>query len=207
MRISDEKIVVKMYQNHKLSMRQIADYFRVSPSVIQRILDRNFISRRSISEAIHNINITQFNKKPFRQKQHLSPIENDLKITGVMLYWGEGAKTGNVVNFSNSNPEMIVVFLRFLREVCGVDKERIKILIHMYPDHNSDTLQSFWSSVSGISRNNFYRPHIHDGKPGTYKNKSVYGTASISYCDTKLLKLILVWIEEYKNIFLGILPP
>jgi hypothetical protein len=206
MRINDEKVVIKMYVENMLSMVQIGEKLSISPSTVRRILDINNIPRRSISDEITNLFITKFGKVPCRPKQELSSMEIDLKITGIMLYWGEGAKSSGAVNFSNSNPEMIKVFLLFLRTICGVDEKRIKILIHTYPDQNYDGLQKFWMKMTHIKKENFYRPHVHCGKIGSYKNKSLYGTASVSYCDKRLLKVILNWINEYKDAFLKITP-
>jgi hypothetical protein len=202
MDITDEKLIVKMYLEDMLSAVQIGELMNISTSRVVRILEMNNISKRTISEAITQLNITKFHKVPFQLKPILSPVENDLKLTGIMLYWGEGAKTGGGVKFANSNPEMICVFLRFLKEICGVDEKRIKMMIHLYPDQSSDLLKNFWSSTTGVGLENFYRPHRLVGKKGTYKNKSIYGTATINYSDKKLLTLILKWIEDYKNSFL-----
>jgi hypothetical protein len=76
------------------------------------------------------------------------------------------------------------------------------MMIHFYPDQKIDVLKSFWSSAAEIGLENFYRPHALVGKKGTYKNKSIYGTATIHYSDKKLLTLILGWIKEYKDSFL-----
>ncbi len=119
-----------------------------------------------------------------------------------MLYWGEGSKTSNEVGFSNSNPEMIKVFLLFLRQICGVEERRIKPMIHMYTDQDKNFLEEFWAGATGIDKNNFYRTYVHEGKRGTYKNKSKYGTLGMGYADKKLLKLILDWIDEYREYFL-----
>jgi hypothetical protein len=204
--IKDE-IVIKMYLDDQLSVAQISGKLTISSSKVRHILDKNHIAKRSISDAITSLNITKFNKIPFLPKDRLSREEIDLKITGIMLYWGEGAKTGSSLKLANSNPEMIRVFLLFLRNICGVYEERIKILIHMYPDHDKDSLQFFWSSITGIKLENFYKPQILQGKRGTYKTKSVYGAATIHYSDKKLLQLILRWIDEYKDSFLRITPP
>ncbi|MGD1003201.1 MAG: hypothetical protein ABR884_01325 [Minisyncoccia bacterium] len=197
----EEKLIIKMYIEDKFSAVQISEFVHISVSKIVRILDVNNVQKRNISEAITQLNITKFHKVPFQLKSNLSPVENDLKLTGIMLYWGEGAKTGGGVKFANSNPEMICVFLRFLREICGVNEKRIKMMIHLYPDQSSDLLKNFWSSTTGVGLENFYRPHALVGKKGTYKNKSIYGTATINYSDKKLLTLILKWIEDYKNSF------
>ncbi len=198
----NERMVVKSYVEDKLSAVQISESMGVSVSKIVRILELNSVQKRSISEAVTQLNITKFHKIPFQLKTALSPDDSDLKITGIMLYWGEGAKTSGSVKLANSNPDIIRVFLLFLREICGVEEKRIKMIIHMYPDLDGIFLGNFWSSVTGIGLENFYRPQILKGKKGTYKNKSIYGTATICYSDKKLLQLILGWIEEYKNHFL-----
>jgi hypothetical protein len=198
----DEKLVVKMYREDCLSMVQISEITRISTSKIDRILRNNNVIKRNISEAITQLNITKFKKIPFRPMEILSTDEKDLKITGIMLYWGEGAKTGNCVKLANSNPGIIKVFLLFLRKICGIDEKRIKMILHIYPDQDRNFLESFWSSITGIELERFYKSHLLQGKKGTYKNKSLYGTTTISYGDKKLLKLILAWIGEYKEIFL-----
>ncbi|MHB8903735.1 MAG: hypothetical protein ACYC40_01350, partial [Patescibacteria group bacterium] len=103
------------------------------------------------------------------------------------------------VKFVNSDPEMIRIFLRFLREICGVNEDRLKALIHLYPDHNENKLKSFWINLTKINKKNFYKSYIHEGKKGSYKNKSKWGTITINYADKHLFELLLEWINEYKN--------
>ncbi len=203
MNILNENLIVRMYVEDKLSAMQISELTHLSISKIVRILEIHHIQKRSISEAITQLNITKFHKAPFQLKAKLSSVENDLKITGIMLYWGEGAKTSGSVKLANSDPGMVKVFLLFLRNICGAEEKRIKMIIHMYPDQDRIFLQKFWSSVTGIGPENFYKPQILAGKKGTYKKKSIYGTATIYYGDKKLLKQLLKWIDEYKNGFLA----
>jgi hypothetical protein len=195
----DENLIVKMYRDDNLSAVQISEFTNFSVSKIVRILEKNNIKKRTISEAITQLNITKFNKVPFRLKPLLSPDENDLKLTAIMLYWGEGAKTSGSVKLANSNPDMIRIFLLFLRRICQVEEKRIKMIIFMYPDQDRIFLENFWSSITGIGLENFYKPQILAGKKGIYKNKSIYGTATVYYSDKKLLDLLLHWIEEYRD--------
>ena len=199
----DVALIARMYLEDKLSAAQIGERVQLSTGKVRYILTRNGIPKRSLNEAITQVNITRFHKVPFRLRPNLSVGENDLKVTGIMLYWGEGAKTGGSLKLANSNPELIKAFLLFLRNICGVDEERIKLLIHMYPDQNWEFLKKFWGSVTGIPPENLYKPQVLKGKKGTYKNKSVYGTATIHYSDKKLLKLVIDWIDEYKDRFLN----
>lgn len=180
-------------------MQQIAERLNLSLSGIRHYLDKRGIKRRSISEAVTNVYLTRFNKQPFRLKKQLSNKDRELKVAGVMLYWGEGAKAGNSVKFVNSDPSLIRVFLNFFRNLCGIHEPRLKALIHMYPNQNEDNLKKFWSKITQIPRSRFYKSYLHSGSAGTYKNKSIYGTLALNYSDKRLLSMINFWIDEYKQ--------
>ena len=117
-----------------------------------------------------------------------------------MLYWGEGYKRGGEVSFSNSDPRMIKVFLRFLRHVCGVHEERLRMALHYYQDHNPKELMTFWSEQTQIPALQFHTPYLHVRNGGTYRELSRYGTATVHYADKKLLKQILTWITDYYSL-------
>ncbi|MDB5245417.1 MAG: hypothetical protein JWN90_522 [Parcubacteria group bacterium] len=195
----DEKII-EMYLIQRLSVVQIAHIQNLSWRKIETVLVKNGIQKRSISEAITSLNVTKFGKKEFLLKMHLSPSEEILKVAGIMLYWGEGAKTHGTVALSNSNPKIIRQFLRFLRIICGVVEDRLHVSIHHYEDHDPKVLTDFWSEQTNIPASQFYKPILHVRKKGTYRFPSVYGTVSVQYSDKKLWKLILNWIEEYYQV-------
>lgn len=197
-----EKIQIEIaeaYRTGKLSIGQIATKFSMPASSVVYYLDKHKVEMRSRSEAVTTWYITEFAKKPFILKKNLSQKEKALKLAGAMLYWAEGAKGGGTVKFVNSDPAMIKLFLSFLRKVCGIHDDRLKLLIHLYPDQNEVSLKKFWSSVTNVSENNFYRSYIHIGKTGTYKNKSLYGTLAVNYSDKKLLMQINSWAKEYQK--------
>jgi len=182
--------------NKGFSSAQIAESLCMSVSGINYHLRILGVEKRNISEAITVLNKIKFGKKPFVLKTNLTKQEFNLKITGIMLYWGEGAKTGNGVVFSNSNPEMIKIFMRFLRRVCGISEERLRLQLHAYENHNVNKLCTYWSDITGIPTNQFQKTYIHKKKPGTYKKISKYGTVSIRYSDKELLSIILDWIQD-----------
>ena len=191
--------ITESYGKDSLSIGQIATKFKMPASSIAYYLKKHKVEMRSRSEAVTTWYITEFSKKPFVLKKNLSQREKALKLAGVMLYWAEGAKGGNAVKFVNSDPAMIKLFLNFLREVCGIYDDRLKLLIHLYPDHNNASLKKFWSGVTGVPESNFYQSYLHVGKKGTYKNKSLYGTLAVNYSDKKLLTQINSWTKEYQK--------
>jgi hypothetical protein len=195
-----ESQIIAEYRNKYFSVQQIADDLKISPSKVRYILSKFGIKKRTISEAITQLNITKFKKGNFCVKNNLSNLEKKLKIAGAMLYWGEGTKDGNTVAFSNSNPEMVVLFLRFLRKICNISEKRVRALLHIYENQNELLLKKFWSKKIKIPVSQFSKSFLHKRKGGSYRKKSDFGTISIRYSDKELLKLINKWIEEYKKI-------
>jgi len=194
-----QKDIVQFYQRDSFSMAQIASKLGISPSAVVYYLEKNGVKRRSRSDATVQWNITQAGKKVAQVKERFTPEEEKLRVAGVMLYWGEGCKGWSTVKFANSDPDMISLFLRFLREICGVWEERLKALVHIYPDHDEKEVRLFWSSLTGIPQKNFYQSYVHIGKKGTYKRKSKYGTLTLNYSDKRLLEQINTWIDEYRD--------
>lgn len=191
--------LVTAYLEDNLSMAQVAAKFNISPSAVVYYLNKNKVNRRSRSDAVTQWHIIKYHKKPVTIKSVFSEKEEALRLAGVMLYWAEGCKGWGTVKFVNSDPSMIKLFLSFLRKVCGIWEDRLKLLIHMYPDQDENKLINFWSKLAKVSKNNFYQSFVHPKKKGTYKKKSLYGTLCINYSDKKLLTKINSWISEYQE--------
>ena len=192
-----ENRISQLYKSG-LSVTQIAEDQKVSPSKIRYSLQKQKIPFRNHSLASRMLHLTKFGKATFSIKKKLSAKENDLKIAGIMLYWGEGTKAGNSVVFSNSDPSMIKLFLHFLRQICGAQEDRLRLLLHMYPDQDEDKLKLFWSETTKIPLSRFSKTFYHTGKAGSYTKRSEFGTVSLRYSDTELLRIINKWINQHK---------
>lgn len=197
-----ESQIVNCYVNLKLSEMQTAKRLSISANKVRRILDKYKIERRSISDAITHLHITEYGKRPFILRDKLTEEQRILKAIGVMLYWGEGTKRGGSVALANSDPKMINLFLRFLREICGIDEGRLRVGLHHYSDHDPKKLIKFWVNVTRIPPDQFDRPFLHFAGRGSYKNKSQYGTVAVRYSDSRLLKVLNDWIGGYQDEFL-----
>ncbi|MFH1583047.1 MAG: hypothetical protein ABIB72_01870 [Candidatus Falkowbacteria bacterium] len=194
-----DKNIIILYKDKFYSVRQVAEKLNLSSSKVKYVLEKNDIKKRKISEAIRYLNITKFNKGTFKIKENLNGQEEKLRIAGIMLYWGEGTKLGNCVTLSNSNPDMVVLYLKFLRNICGVSENRLRILLHIYPEHDEEEIKNFWSRITQIPVSQFSKTFVHKKKGGTYKKNSEHGTISLRYSDKKLLEIINGWIKESAN--------
>lgn len=192
------KTLEKFYYKDRLSMQEITDKFGRSLNCIRYYMSKYGLIRRDKSEASY----IKCNKEdPFSVKNDLTKEEEKLKLAGLMLYWGEGRKKTGRIDISNSDPGIIKIFLRFLREICGVKEEKLAVSLQMFDDQDEAELIRFWGKITGISRERFHKPYKRKGKTGTYIRRSPFGTVLVGLDNIKLKKIILDWLEEYKTKF------
>lgn len=185
-----------LYWDKKYTMEEIADKLGISFWGLYNFMDKYNIARRTRSEAMYLSNRL---KPKFRIRSNLSITEEKLKVAGIMLYWAEGTLRGKTVDFVNSNSQMIQIFLKFLREICGANEKRLRIYLYAYSHHNLKELKIYWHNITKIPLSQFTKPYIRNGNPKVSNRKLPYGLIHIRYNDKRLLELIKSWIEEYKN--------
>lgn len=138
----------------------------------------------------------EIEKKSSKEIKKLS--FSDLKLIGSALYWAEGGtKNRNRLQFSNSNPLMIKVAMRFFRKVCCAPDNKIKALIHIYPGMNYKKALDFWRKITKLPKNNFYPPRIQISRASKKKrprNTLPCGTIHLTILDTKLACMVKGWI-------------
>lgn len=198
----DKNKIKSLYWNKRQTTKEIAKEHNISIWSLYDFMAKNNIPRRSYSEANYEANK---NKPQFKIKENLTVAENNLKIAGIMLYWAEGTLKGSTVDLANSNPQIIKIFLKFLREICGVDEKRLRVYLYGYDYQDVSMLKTYWNKITGIAIKQFTKPYIRKGTPNLCKRKMLYGMVHIRYNDKKLLEKIRFWIDSYINI-LGEVP-
>ena|SRR4030043_1653304 len=78
------------------------------------------------------------------------------------LYWGEGNKKD--FSLTNTDPELIKIFVYGLNKVFKIPKKRIRLNIRIYEDMNSKECINFWLKTTGLNHKNFSSVNILKGK-------------------------------------------
>lgn len=189
----------KLYYEDKLSMEAIASSFGVSTDAVSYFMRKHSLVRRTASEN----EVIKFARKPLSYTLRTPKNESDrnLKIAGAILYWAEGYKTekSKGIDFANADPMMVKVFVRFLREICGVDSRKMRVLLYCYSNQNVEKLIDFWSKMTRIPRSQFTKPYVRKDFREEQKGKMRYGMVHIRYSDKKLLAQVMQWIQEFKE--------
>lgn len=141
-----------------------------------------------------------------RQKRKLTRREEHLLLAGLMLYWGEGTKSGRAKNWtvelSNSDPRMIRLFLHCLRIIFRINEERLRAYVFCYPDQDVEAIKKFWSRETGIPLSQFPKPYICE-KSTRKTRETKCGTLHLRYSDKRLFLLIEKLTKEYAEVWVG----
>ena len=178
-----------------MSTRQVAEHFDISLGAAFYALRTQAVPRRGIAES----NRLQFEAKPlsYKVREKLNSRDKQLKLAAVMLYWAEGYKVGNAVDFANSDPNMAFLFRAFLSRICGIDERKLRCSLFCYPGQDVSNLTNYWSELLSVPASQFTKPYVSKvSKPGPRGPRMKHGLVHIRYCDKKLLRQLLLWIEE-----------
>jgi len=148
--------------------------------------------------------------------------KKELWLMGIMLYWKNGNKNDmkKGVHFSSSDPQMIKLFLKWLREIGGVKNREIKFNIFQKGSRNnssrknsSDEVIGYWVKITGFPKSHF--PNIYFQKVGKkikseYKKlrskesrpeRSKFGFLRVKVAQSSMLaRQIAGWIEGLNKI-------
>ncbi len=197
MQLSKE-VLEDLYNRERLSMAQIAQRLGCSQSNVVYWMRRYDMPRRDRSEAVyswHNADGDLFAIEALE-----TDAARELFSVAIGLYIGEGKKkTRGEVAIANTNPQVIQVFMRFLREICGVKQPSFVAGINVYDDVDLEEAQCYWEEVTGSPRSQFHKPTVRASRGGTHIAKSRYGTVTVGVYSTKLQGIILDWCSDFLN--------
>jgi hypothetical protein len=112
-------------------------------------------------------------------------------IGGVALYGGEGSKTDGTVAFANTDPAMVEFFCTWLRTVFCIDESRLRIAVYLHQGLDINKAEAFWSSLTGVPRQQFIKPYRAVADPTIRTNKHAYGCAYVRYCCVEVHRSIM----------------
>jgi len=145
--------------------------------------------------------------------------KKELWLMGVVLYWKNGNR-GDLkkgVHFSSSDPAMINLFLKWLREVGGVEDKEIKFHIFIKrrgfktsvdkKNKMVDESIDFWSKATGVPKSHFSNIYFqktnrgNNPQPITDKYTQPAGFLRVKVAESSMLaRQIAGWIEGLKRI-------
>jgi len=183
----DEALIRSYYLDYRMSVKDIALLLNCSTGRVDYWLAKYHIEKRSLSDAA-------FAKKHgatdgFAIKTNLTLADAYLFGQGVGIYWGEGNRRNkHAVRVGNTDPGLLRTFVKFLKEICGVDEYSIRYGLQIFSDISPNLALVYWQKQLNITRKQIMPTVnlIKSGKIGTYKVKNQYGVMTVYVFNMKL---------------------
>jgi hypothetical protein len=132
--------------------------------------------------------------------RELARVGDPLHRTGCLLHWAEGSKSRNVVKLTNSDPDLLRIYRRLLRECYEVPDERIARTgnFHLGNGLTVTEIHAYWLQTLDLPRVSLRKPSIVQPSPDPLKRRRLpYGTVTLSVCSVAIVQSIYGAIQEY----------
>jgi hypothetical protein len=135
--------------------------------------------------------------------------KKDLRLAGALLYVCEGTKLRKdprykntyiyAIEFTNSDPQIVALFRRFMIEELEIDPSKIKGQLFLYPDLNEKKVMKEWSRRTHISTRQFQKIIMLKAKISKFKPNPL-GTLKIRHSSKeKFLELQSIIDDVWKD--------
>lgn len=137
----------------------------------QRLTEKKRISQKKAQEAWHALRVKrELDIIQTAQKAIKKISQREFWLIGVALYWAEGSKqkthlVSQKVCFSNSDPNMVLFFDKWLRVICKRKSEEIVYSIYIHKTGDIIAAKRFWSRLLNTNIERVYF------KPSALKTK------------------------------------
>ncbi len=129
--------------------------------------------------------------------------KNFWELCASILFWCEGSKRHlSSIGFTNSDPQMIKMFLHAIRKAFELDEKKFRIVLHLHDYHEDEKQKEFWSMITDIPLTQFTKSYR---KPNTQirKRDGYQGCVSLKYFDARLAKKLDAVYHAFANKHMG----
>jgi transcriptional regulator with XRE-family HTH domain len=127
------------------------------------------------------------------EKDFVDLIKDPFFNIGLCLYWAEGAKKNGYFAFMNSDPEMHIIMLKWIKKYLNLKKSALKYRLFIHEPYKEENCEDFWAQKLGISRGDLqktiYKPTLHKVK----KNPDYKGCLRLSVTKIDTLRTMMAW--------------
>jgi transcriptional regulator with XRE-family HTH domain len=198
-----------------LSVKAIAQSVGVSPSSVSRWVkdvqlsaeQQAILLARAYNGAAKGSSINSALRREARllaqeDGRALARQGEPLHVAGCMLYWAEGSKSRNQIQFTNSDPDMTRFFVTFLRTYFNLRDEDIRITCNLFADHvaKQREIEQFWLTTLALPSESLCKSVVNVYSKYSKKkrtNRLPFGTCRVSVSRTRVVQSIFGSIQEY----------
>lgn len=92
--------------------------------------------------------------------------KRELLLVGISLYWAEGYKKDSQVGLGSSDPKMMKMYVKWLRDCFGysINDLMFRVTINESHAYRIDEIVNYWADIFGINKSNFQKSFYQKAK-------------------------------------------
>lgn len=153
---------------------------KLSKPQVQRLTEKKRLAGLRGAQRRHEQRVQVRSEIVAKAEREIGSISaRELWLIGVALYWAEGHKEkeyrgGALVQFTNSDPWMLKMFLKWLEEFVGISMDRLRLSLYIHENSQNSIKQAkeYWKKILGVPE--IHAVYLKKGNPKT-KRKNVVG--------------------------------
>jgi len=126
--------------------------------------------------------------------------KHPLFLTGLSLYWAQGAQHGGGFHYANSDPEKIRLMVSWATNYLTIVKNDLTFRVFASPTLANPSTLTYWAGVLGVKETIFKPTILLKGTKNeelNSNNMSIHkGSMRISYNSAEVLRRIIVWQKQ-----------
>lgn len=131
----------------------------------------------------------------------LAKKADPLHMKVCMLYWGEGYKNRNTAGITNTDPYILLMFVKFLKKYYNVPDNKIRISFN-YVTTNGVTYEDilyYWKNILKLTNPKIGKSTVDrkESFNNTRTKKHIYGICAVAVSNTRIVQGIFGAIQEY----------
>jgi transposase-like protein len=127
-----------------------------------------------------------------------------LKITAELnksvlcaLYWAEGSKNRGMLNFANTDPRLMKLFITLLRQCYVLDERKFRVRLYLHWYHKERKVKLFWSSLLNIPLSQFNKTYWKKRSKEHVFRKNIGGICFLRYNSDHLREQVIHYSQAF----------
>ncbi len=196
------------------SIKEIGRFLRVPANTVSLWLRDIILDKRAQARLLSLIKQGQFigaakrhvqtmiiGEKYFQAAlEEIQRRPNYKKIICAMMFWCEGNKNPKSgMAFTNSDPTLVKVFLRLLRQSFVLNEGKFHPCVHIHSYHSAQKQLDFWSKITSIDKQQFIKSCR---KPNTGRRirENYQGCITVRYHSNDLARQLLAVARAFLHL-------
>jgi hypothetical protein len=127
------------------------------------------------------------------ESQFIDFMKHPLFITGLSLYWAEGAKKSSGAEIINSDYRILKIAILWTESFLGINRNELKTRLYIHRQYAHENLEAYWIKILGLKPEQLKQTIFKKTEFEFKKNQDYKGCLRIHLGGVDALRKIFQW--------------